>query len=167
VRIPNPSSYTLWGIPTLSPSPARQKFLNWHGVPEARVCRNQSVHGERKHKTLLIKILSPLLFSAPDVHLHTLEKMWVDGIMHGPVWQDTIKKLNDEWTEFILYVSRLLSCCIVAGDKVLIQSTCVCVGYSVAQRQRSISIYSEYRHSAGPSRLSKSSSSWLLSVYCG
>jgi hypothetical protein len=113
----------------------------------------------------LIKTLSPLLFSAPDVHLRTLEKMWVDGIMHGPVWQDTVKKLNDEWQEFILYVSRLLSWCIVAGDKGLIQSTCVCVGYSVAQRHRSLSSYSEYRHSQ--SRLPKSSSSWLLSVHCG
>ncbi|KAJ2914810.1 hypothetical protein MD484_g5604, partial [Candolleomyces efflorescens] len=93
---------------------ARQKFLNWHGVPEARIYRDQSVHGERKHKTLLIKTLSPLLFSAPDVHLRAFEKMWVDGIMHGPVWQESIKKLNEEWQEFILYVSRQFSLCIVA-----------------------------------------------------
>ncbi|KAJ2914803.1 hypothetical protein MD484_g5603, partial [Candolleomyces efflorescens] len=92
---------------------ARHKFLNWHGVPEARVCRDQSVYGEHKHKTLLIKTLSPLLFSAPDVHLRTLEKMWVDGIMHVPVWHESIRTLNEEWQEFILYVSRQLSLCIV------------------------------------------------------
>ncbi|RXW15951.1 hypothetical protein EST38_g9904 [Candolleomyces aberdarensis] len=93
------------------PIPARQKFLNWHGVPEARIYRDQSVHGEpeRKHKTLLIKILSPLLFSAPDVHLASLVKMWVDGLMHGPVWREAIGKLNEEWQEFILYATVLLN----------------------------------------------------------
>ncbi|RXW22046.1 hypothetical protein EST38_g3804 [Candolleomyces aberdarensis] len=87
---------------------ARQKFLNWHGVPEARIYRDQSVHGERKHKTLLIKILSPLLFSAPDVHMGSLEKLWVDGLMHGPAWRELIEKLNDEWQEFALYAMLLL-----------------------------------------------------------
>ncbi|KAJ2926597.1 hypothetical protein H1R20_g10501, partial [Candolleomyces eurysporus] len=90
---------------------ARQKFLNWHGVPEARIYRDQSVHEgqERNHKTLLIKILSPLLFSAPDVHLRSLVKMWVDGLMHGPVWREAIGKLNEEWQEFTLYATVLLN----------------------------------------------------------
>ncbi|KAJ2925385.1 hypothetical protein H1R20_g11714, partial [Candolleomyces eurysporus] len=87
----------------------RQKFLNWHGVPEARIYRDQSVHGERRHKTFLIKILSPLLFSAPDVHLKSLEKLWVDGLMHGPVWREAIGKLNEEWQEFTLYATVLLN----------------------------------------------------------
>ncbi|KAJ2926596.1 hypothetical protein H1R20_g10502, partial [Candolleomyces eurysporus] len=91
------------------PSPARQKFLNWHGVPEARICCDQSVHGERKHKTILIKILSPLLFSAPDVHLRSLEKMWVDGLMLGQVWRESIEKLSDEWEGFTLYATVLLN----------------------------------------------------------
>ncbi|RXW15950.1 hypothetical protein EST38_g9903 [Candolleomyces aberdarensis] len=87
----------------------RQKFLNWHGVPEARIYCDQSVHGERKHKTLLIKILSPLLFSAPDVHLRSLEKMWVDGLMLGQVWRVSIEKLSDEWEGFTLYATVLLN----------------------------------------------------------
>ncbi|KAF6764223.1 hypothetical protein DFP72DRAFT_416920 [Ephemerocybe angulata] len=89
---------------------SRQRFYNWHGLPEARIYRDQSVHGKKlRHKTLLIKVLSPLLFSAPDVHLKSLEKMWVDGIMHGAVWLESIKKLNDEWQEFILYATVLLN----------------------------------------------------------
>ncbi|KAH6905511.1 hypothetical protein BKA70DRAFT_1564806 [Coprinopsis sp. MPI-PUGE-AT-0042] len=60
-------------------------------------------------RTWLIKLLSPLLFSAPDAHLSSLHKMWVDGIMHGPVWAKAIKRLNDEWQEFILYATVLLN----------------------------------------------------------
>lgn len=67
--------------------------------------RDKSVHENgTPPRTWLVKTLSPLLFSAPDVHLKTFGKMWVDGIMHQAVWLDSIKKLNEEWTEFILYV---------------------------------------------------------------
>jgi hypothetical protein len=110
------AAFTIWCVFSIvrpisgqySPSLARQKLLNWHGVAEARIYRDQSVHGEREHKTPLIKLLSPLLLYAPDGHLRTLEKMCVDGTMHGPVWHESIKKLNEEWQEFILYVSRQL-----------------------------------------------------------
>ncbi|TEB20605.1 hypothetical protein FA13DRAFT_1742773 [Coprinellus micaceus] len=56
----------------------------WHGVPEVRTSRDQSVHenGSRS-RTWLIKMLSPLLFSAPDVHLRTFGKMWVDCVDIG------------------------------------------------------------------------------------
>ncbi|KAH6917962.1 hypothetical protein BKA70DRAFT_1554131 [Coprinopsis sp. MPI-PUGE-AT-0042] len=88
---------------------ARQKFYNWYGVPQRRLYRDQSVHGTTNKRTWLIKISSPLLFSAPDVHLHSLNKMWVDGLMHGPVWAKAIMKLNGEWQEFILYATVLLN----------------------------------------------------------
>lgn len=54
---------------------------------------------------MLIKTLSFVLFSAPDVHLKNLHKMWVDGIMHKAVWAETMKRLNDEWQEFLVIVS--------------------------------------------------------------
>ena len=84
------------------------KFLHFHGQPEARLNRDQSVHGVRTNqRTWFIKTISIFLFSAPDVHLRTLQKMWVDGIMHKAVWETSLKKMNDEWIEFILYVSRV------------------------------------------------------------
>jgi hypothetical protein len=52
-----------------------------------------------------VKTLSFFLFSAPDIHLRNLQKMWVDGIMHKSVWVQTMKSLNDEWQEFIFFVS--------------------------------------------------------------
>ena len=82
------------------------KFLNFHGQPEARLNRDQSVHGTRTNqRTWLIKTISIFLFSAPDVHLETLQKMWVDNLMHKAVWEASLQKINDEWREFTLYVS--------------------------------------------------------------
>ena len=85
----------------------RTRFLNFYGQPEARLDRGQSVHGtSTNERTWFIKTISIFLFSAPDVHLKTLQKMWVDGMMHKAVWESSLRKVNDEWREFILYVSR-------------------------------------------------------------
>lgn len=56
-------------------------------------------------KSWLIKLLSPILFSAPDAHLRSLEKMWIDGVMHRSSWEPFITKLNTEWQDIILVVS--------------------------------------------------------------
>ena len=83
------------------------KFLNYHGQPEARLNRDQSVHGtSTNQRTWFIKTISIFLFSAPDVHLRGLQKMWVDGIMHRSIWEVSSRKLNEEWREFTLYVSH-------------------------------------------------------------
>lgn len=56
-------------------------------------------------RTWLIKILAPILFSAPDVHLRLLRKTYVDGMLKLAVWDTSMKKMNEEWQEFILFVS--------------------------------------------------------------
>ncbi|KAF8799769.1 hypothetical protein BYT27DRAFT_7201001 [Phlegmacium glaucopus] len=86
------------------------RFLNFHGQPEARLNRDQSVYGDRTNRrTWFIKTISLLLFSAPDVQLKTLQKMWVDGILHKAVWEQSLKKVTDEWREFTLYATVLLN----------------------------------------------------------
>ena len=51
-------------------------------------------------------MFSMFLFSAPDVHLEYLQKMWVDRILHKAVWEEGLKKVIEEWQEFILHVSN-------------------------------------------------------------
>ncbi|CAL1699558.1 unnamed protein product [Somion occarium] len=85
-------------------------FLNYHGQHGARLNRDQSVHGVSKHpRTYLIRILAPLLFNAPMVHLRALEKIWVDQCMCHQPWAVFIEKLKSEWEEFILYGTVLLN----------------------------------------------------------
>jgi hypothetical protein len=57
------------------------------------------------NRTLLIKLLSPVLFCAPDVHLEALEKIWTDGIVGEVPWNEFMTKLNDDWERYVLFVS--------------------------------------------------------------
>ncbi|KAF9530150.1 hypothetical protein CPB83DRAFT_851058 [Crepidotus variabilis] len=90
---------------------AHARFQNFHGETCARLERDVSVHDgiSKKPRTWLVKILSPILFSAPDVHLTLLRKMYVDGVLKLPDWEASAKKMNDEWQEFILFATVLLN----------------------------------------------------------
>ena len=68
--------------------------------------RYKSIYkGSCRKRTILIQILSPILFFFPDVHLRELEKLWTDEIIVEALWRDFMQKLVSEWTDFVLYVS--------------------------------------------------------------
>ena len=86
------------------------KFFNFYGQPEARLNRDDSVYGHpTNRRTRFIRFISIFLFSAPDVYLEILQNMQVDGIVHRAVWEEELKKITDEWQEFILYVSNIIT----------------------------------------------------------
>jgi hypothetical protein len=92
------------------PLVAHVKFLNFHGQHGARLSRDQSLYGHVKGQpTLLICLLSPFLFYAPDVHFRTLEEAWIDNLIHLNCWRELIGRLRGEWTDFTLYNTILLS----------------------------------------------------------
>jgi hypothetical protein len=98
--------FTVSGV--LTGMRVHNQFLNLYGQRGARVDREQSVHGSIvNRRTMLMKIFSPLLFWAPDVHLQAFEKIWVDHLVHLGPWTEFITKLNTEWQEFIIVVSLL------------------------------------------------------------
>ena len=58
-----------------------------------------------KHeRSLLITVLSPLLFLAPEVHLHEMDKLWTDEVIIETAWKNVMDKLLREWTDIILWV---------------------------------------------------------------
>ncbi|KAG6915529.1 hypothetical protein DXG01_011026 [Tephrocybe rancida] len=88
----------------------KDRFMNYHGQYGARLNQSQSVHNNKKRKhTPLIKSFSPLLFSAPNTHLRTLEALWIDQLTLKVRWTAFFAKLNAQWGEHILHASILLN----------------------------------------------------------
>ncbi|KAK0480597.1 hypothetical protein IW261DRAFT_1473473 [Armillaria novae-zelandiae] len=87
----------------------QQRFYDFHGQPGARLEREKSVYGRKFKRTALVALLSPLLFFSPDIHLASLEKICLDGLISKVSWTSFIEQLSTEWQEFILYSTVLLN----------------------------------------------------------
>src|SRR6266702_3671833 len=69
-----------------------------------------------RERTLLITLLSPVLFFAPEGYLKLLEIVWVDEIIVEETWRNVISILLKEWEQLIISVcdcatSKLESLC--------------------------------------------------------
>ncbi|KAF9501528.1 hypothetical protein BDN71DRAFT_1439137 [Pleurotus eryngii] len=88
----------------------RQRFANFWGEYGARLHREQSVHHpDGRPRTWLITLLSPILFNAPDIHLRGLHLIFIDEVAAAQPWRAFIKKLGDEWQDFIINSAVLLA----------------------------------------------------------
>ncbi|KAJ7736310.1 hypothetical protein B0H16DRAFT_1574194 [Mycena metata] len=88
---------------------AQTKFLNFYGLPCARLNQDQSVYPARGGASYLFLLASPLLFYAPNAYLESLERSYVDGLVLTRIWKPFIFKLNVEWQEFTLIGTVLLA----------------------------------------------------------
>ncbi|KAF7325825.1 hypothetical protein MKEN_00433200 [Mycena kentingensis (nom. inval.)] len=87
----------------------RARIYNFHGEPGARLNVDQSIYQKYRRRTLLVKILSPLLFYAPDFQLDGLHKIYNDRLVRRRGWSEFVTRLTGEWTEFILYATVVLN----------------------------------------------------------
>ncbi len=83
--------------------------MNFHGQHGARLSRLQSIRPYAKKRTLIMIILSPALFFAPDIHLKGIEDVWIDRMVLQEPWKDFIDNLVRGWEGFVLYVSAPVS----------------------------------------------------------
>ncbi|KAH7914526.1 hypothetical protein BJ138DRAFT_1079243 [Hygrophoropsis aurantiaca] len=89
---------------------ARTKFFNFCGQIGARLDADQTVYyKDKRRKSVLLRILSPLLFGAPDIHTKGLKTIWVDQLVNHIPWKKFIDSLNSEWQEFTLYATVVLN----------------------------------------------------------
>ena len=85
--------------------PATERFFNLFGFHGARLSNVQSIRGPKETKrSLLITLLSPVLFYAPEVHLTALEKLWVDQVVRFRLWDTFRNEVERDWEGFILTV---------------------------------------------------------------
>ncbi|KAI9509033.1 hypothetical protein F5148DRAFT_814395 [Russula earlei] len=89
---------------------AHWRFLHFHGQKHARLVRDLTVYDKpKRERTILITLLSPLLFLAPEVHLQEVEKMWTDDVIIETVWKNFMTKLLGEWEDVILWSTVMLT----------------------------------------------------------
>ncbi|EMD35504.1 hypothetical protein CERSUDRAFT_157301 [Gelatoporia subvermispora B] len=88
---------------------AHHRFLNFYGQPYARLCHGQRVYSRSfGQRTALIGILSPLLFYAPNVHMTSLQEVWIDDILSYPHWVTYTTRLSNEWQSLLTPATVLL-----------------------------------------------------------
>lgn len=89
---------------------AHWRFLDFHGQINARLRRNEAIYDEQScKKSVLIIVLSPLLFLAPQRYLAELEEAWIDKHILEPVWKSLMTKMLGEWSDLILWSTVMLS----------------------------------------------------------
>ncbi|KAH9973803.1 hypothetical protein BGW80DRAFT_224457 [Lactifluus volemus] len=89
---------------------AHWRFLYFHGQKHARLVKGESVYAEPKYeRTMLITLVSPMLFFAPEIHLRDVERLWTDEIVIETVWRSFMAKLLKEWKDIILWSTVMLT----------------------------------------------------------
>jgi len=89
---------------------AHWRFLYFHGQRHVRLAKDKTVYDEpERERSILITLLSPLLFLAPEVHLREMEELWTDSIILERVWKSFMSKLLGEWGEIILWSTVMLA----------------------------------------------------------
>ncbi|KAF8260136.1 hypothetical protein EI94DRAFT_1812108 [Lactarius quietus] len=85
-------------------------FLYFHGQPNARLIKGQTAYTKLyREETILITLLSPMLFSAPEGYLRELEKTCVDGFATQADLINLFIGLMREWERLIVASTVLLS----------------------------------------------------------
>ena len=84
-------------------------FENCHGESCARVNVNQRIredmpHTPRRAQQWKFLIFCFLLFGVPAQCLASLEKIWVDGILHAAYWNEFLSDRRQEWEKTMLPV---------------------------------------------------------------
>ncbi|KAH9168453.1 hypothetical protein EDB89DRAFT_2231812 [Lactarius sanguifluus] len=107
--------HVITSIARLLSSYAYWRFLHFHGQEASHHDRYKSIYnskGSRPKRTMLVRILSPILFFFPEVHLLELEKAWRDKtnkVIVEAHWKEFMQKLVSQWTEFVLYSTVMLA----------------------------------------------------------
>ncbi|KAG6905785.1 hypothetical protein DXG01_000777 [Tephrocybe rancida] len=93
----------------------KDRYINYHGQFTARLNHSQSIYSttQGSKRTMFIKIFSPLLFAAPNVHLKILDELWVDELTLKARWTAFFIKLNSQWGEHSFHESKQIQASIL------------------------------------------------------
>jgi len=89
---------------------AHERFLQLHGQPGARLCRDQSIHGDTSaEQSVLFRCLNLVMFNTPMTHVTMLRSISVDRLVNLSAWSGALSKLAAQWKDATLYSALLLN----------------------------------------------------------
>ncbi|KII87570.1 hypothetical protein PLICRDRAFT_124960 [Plicaturopsis crispa FD-325 SS-3] len=89
---------------------AQWRWLNFHGEKNHRLHRARSMHqSTAKKRPLFMRLISPLLFYAPDLHIRSLRRVFVDHVVIDVDWKVVNERLVKDLQEFLLLGEVLLT----------------------------------------------------------
>ncbi|KII84655.1 hypothetical protein PLICRDRAFT_701806 [Plicaturopsis crispa FD-325 SS-3] len=91
---------------------AHLRFINFHGEKHHRLRRDQSMYVQDPNEhfsRVVLGLLSPFLFYAPNAHMKSLSNAYVDRIAIESVWKEFIERLHKELQDFLLLAEVLLT----------------------------------------------------------
>ncbi|KAF9461552.1 hypothetical protein BDZ94DRAFT_1263376 [Collybia nuda] len=101
---------TTWFVGRFMSYLCHSRFHNFYGRYGARLARSIPIRGLLPRRwSNLIKTLSPLLFSAPNVHLKVMEELWVDKLTLKIPWSKFFTQIVGEWKAHTVNASILLN----------------------------------------------------------
>ncbi|KAG2106901.1 hypothetical protein BD769DRAFT_1393073 [Suillus cothurnatus] len=72
------------------------QFLNYYGLPEARLMRSHSVEGVKRKRTLPLLLATAAMFGVPALVLEHIENIHVDGIVNSLDIRQFVDRFNDD-----------------------------------------------------------------------
>ncbi|KAG2359276.1 hypothetical protein BDR07DRAFT_1378777 [Suillus spraguei] len=102
------------------------QFLNYYGLPEARLMRSHSVEGTKRKRTLPLLLATAAMFGVPALVLEHIDNIYVDGIVNSLDISQFVDRFNEDNVKHSTLVraysyidmgkpSKLTSCIIEAG----------------------------------------------------
>ncbi|KAF9467880.1 hypothetical protein BDZ94DRAFT_1247980 [Collybia nuda] len=89
---------------------SHERFLNLHGEPGARLCRDQSVYNDDLLKqTSIFRCIDPAMFYIPSIHLRMLRDTAVDHLVNKSRSAQILTQLKLEWRDSTIYSTLLLN----------------------------------------------------------
>lgn len=143
---------------------AQWRWLNFHGEKNHRLHRARSMHqSTAKKRPLFMRLISPLLFYAPDLHIRSLRRVFVDHVVIDVDWKVVNERLVKDLQEFLLLVSNFSSQSVSFASMPNKQSY---AGRSVAYRKLVVLGYTECRFNKRGWRCSAGTITDAASVLC-
>ncbi|KAI0090330.1 hypothetical protein BDY19DRAFT_766867 [Irpex rosettiformis] len=104
-------AHDVWVIARCKQNLEEYRFLNYHGERGARTHRLDSIQKDsiRGPRSILFRIITPLLFFMPSVYMREIEGVWIDETVDWISWRKFADMLDKDWNQSMTPAAVILS----------------------------------------------------------